>query len=83
MMVEVVDPIPNKDMQRFKGRVAKVIKYGPDNDGHWILDIPEKHPSGINYEFHSKCLRPIEDDNASWDAEVWEQIGWKPKGIEA
>jgi len=80
MLVEIVGckHAENRWMIGGVGKVIKIVRSN-FNTPAAVVDgfINPKH-SGFGF-----CnIRPIEDDNASWDNEVWEKIGWNPSRVE-
>jgi hypothetical protein len=84
MMVEIVDHREFREGRQLIGHIGRVLRLCDIHPGNWLIEGAERDPAdGVGISFPPRALRPIEDDNASWDAEVWEQIGWKPESIEA
>jgi len=82
MMVEIVDSSEWKLARRVKsdalsadyiGRIGEVVSLGPE-PAFWVL---AGDSFGSNM-FPTENLRPIKDDDASWDNEVWEKLNWQP-----
>ena len=77
-MVEVINASKPWN-QKYIGHIGRVLEIVETNHG-WPAAVVEgvpTSPGSVGFLFRN--LRPIKDDDASWDNEVWKTIGWKPK----
>jgi len=79
VMVEIInseEPAHGNLIGR-RGKVREAVIL--DETEFFLIDGVNTDMGGYRPAFHASHLRPIKDDDASWDNEVWKTIGWKPK----